>query len=333
VFKRSTPKIAGTSAVAELKKMIIGGLEQWFLIRGENTNNPILLLLHGGPGTAQIGFNRDYQLELEKHFIVVNWDQRGSGLSHSKRIPLESMNIDQFLHDSIEVVVFLKKEFQKEKIFLLGHSWGSILGMLAINKHPEHFYHYFGISQVVNMKKSEELSYELLLEEARNQKNDKAIEKLMEIGKPPWSNLNHDRIHQKYLDVLRGGISHDGKLVKDIAIKLLKSKEYNLFDVINYLKGQLFSVKTMLGELRKFEMENIIFKVEVPVTFIMGKYDLTVPHLPTQEFFHQLQAPSKEWIIFEESAHSPNYEEIDHFNSIILDRTSNYYSSSSIKGA
>ncbi|WP_253701232.1 alpha/beta fold hydrolase [Bacillus sp. FJAT-29814] len=277
-------------------------------------------MLHGGPGAAQIGFNREYQQELEKHFIVVNWDQRGSGLSFSKSIPKESMSVNQFLNDAIEVTVYLKTRFQKEKIYLIGHSWGSILGMLAIHKHPEHFLHYFGVSQVASMRDAEELSYNLILEKAKENNDQKAINDLTMIGKPPWKSLRHDKVHQKYVDLFGGGISHDGKLVNVFVKQLLKSKEYTFWDVINHLRGQLFSMKAMLVELRDLDIRDVIHNVEVPVTIIMGRHDLTVPHAPTQEFFDQLQAPSKEWLTFESSAHSPNYEELEKFTQIVVSK-------------
>jgi pimeloyl-ACP methyl ester carboxylesterase len=318
VFRRSTPTLNGENAVARLEKVRIGEVDQWLLIRGENTSNPVLLLLHGGPGAAQIGFNRDYQKELEKHFIVVNWDQRGAGLSFSKSIPKDSMSVNQFLNDAIEVTVYLKTLFQKEKIYLIGHSWGSILGMLAIHKHPEHFHHYFGVSQVVSMRAAEELSYELILGEAKARNKPKAVTELTNIGKPPWSSLRHDKVHQKYVESFGGGISYDGKLTNEFIKKLLKSKEYTFLDVVNHLKGQLFSMKAMLVELRNLDLKDVIHDVEVPVTIIMGKHDLMVPHAPTQQFFEQLHAPSKEWLIFEDSAHSPNYEELEKFSYLVV---------------
>lgn len=319
MFRRTTPKIEGIKAVSELKKIIIGGVEEWLLIRGENINNPLLLLVHGGPGAAQIGFNRDYQQDLEKHFIVVNWDQRGAGLSYSKKIPVETMNINQFLHDLNDITVYLKKEFQKEKIILVGHSWGSLLGMLAIHNYPEHYIHYFGVSQVVSMSIAEALSYDLLVERAIERNHEKAVKKLKEIGKPPWDHLKSDRIHQKYTEEFGGGISHDGKLIKDFVKKLIKSKEYTLFDLVRQVKGQLFSMKTMINELREFDLNNEVQLVHVPVTMIMGRHDLTVPHQPTQEFFEKLQAPNKEWVFFEQSAHSPNYEELEKFTQKVIE--------------
>ncbi|MCM3764252.1 alpha/beta fold hydrolase [Neobacillus niacini] len=320
MFKRSTPTINSEHAVAELQKVRIGGVDQWLLIRGESLANPILLMLHGGPGAAQIGFNREYQKELEKHFIVVNWDQRGSGLSFSKSITKESMSVNQFLNDAIEVTVYLKTRFQKEKIYLIGHSWGSILGMLTIHKYPGDFFHYFGVSQVASMRAAEELSYNLILEQAKKKNDQKAINDLTLIGKPPWRNLRHDKVHQKYVDLFGGGISHDGKLVNVFVKKLLKSKEYTFLDVVNHLRGQLFSMKSMLVELRDLDLKDVIHNVEVPVTIMMGRHDLTVPHAPTQEFFDQLQAPSKEWLTFENSAHSPNYEELEKFTQIVVSK-------------
>ncbi|WP_462411548.1 alpha/beta fold hydrolase [Neobacillus sp. Marseille-QA0830] len=324
MFKRTTPNIRGQNAVSDLRKVIIGGVEQWLLIRGENRNNPMLLLVHGGPGAAQIGFNRDYQQDLEKHFIVVNWDQRGAGLSYSKKIPAGTMKIAQFLNDINEVTIYLKQEFQKEKIYLIGHSWGSILGMLAVSKYPEHYFHYFGVSQVVSMSKAEALSYDLLLERAAELNHKEAIKKLKEIGKPPWDHLKSDKVHQKYLEILGGGISHDGKLVGDFAKKLIKSKEYTLLDVVRHLNGQLFSMKMMISELREFDLSNEVQMVKVPVTLMMGRYDLTVPHQPTQEFFDRLQAPRKEWMHFENSAHSPNYEEQEKFTQKLIETIHGY---------
>ncbi|MBS4196305.1 alpha/beta fold hydrolase [Lederbergia citri] len=324
MFSRMTPKIEGTNAISEIRKVNIGGVDQWLLIRGENKNLPLLLMLHGGPGAAQIGFIREYQQELEKHFIVVNWDQRGAGLSYKNSIPIETMNINQFLHDAIEVVDYIKRDFHKEKVFLLGHSWGSLLGMLAISKFPEHFIHYFGVSQVVNMSKAEELSYELLLERARETNNQKAIKDLEKIGKPPWKHLKHDRVHQKYLELMGGGISHDGKLVNEIVKKLLKSKEYTIFDAMKYVNGQLFSMKAMLDELRQFDLTNEVKEVKVPISFIMGSHDLTVPSLPTKEFFNTIEAPFKEWFIFNKSAHSPNFEEREKFTRIVLEAKNRY---------
>ncbi|WP_318503114.1 hypothetical protein [Bacillus sp. T3] len=123
MFTRKTNYISGKDSVAELTKMNFGGFEQWLLIRGESGMNPILLFLHGGPGTPNIGIAADTQKQLEKNFIVVNWDQLGAGLSYNHEIPKEAMTIEKMIGYTKEVIQYLLKRFKKEKLFLVGHSW------------------------------------------------------------------------------------------------------------------------------------------------------------------------------------------------------------------
>ncbi|MGE7693803.1 alpha/beta fold hydrolase [Lysinibacillus sp. NPDC094177] len=317
MFSRKTIGIRRENAIAELKSISVGGVEQWLLIRGEDQSLPVLLFLHGGPGTSQIGIIADYQKELEKHFIVVNWDQRGAGLSYSKKIPQESMKVDRLLEDTFEVTNYLRKEYQQDKIYLVGHSWGTILGLLAIHKHPEWYHHYIGVSQVISVQKTEELSYQLVLEKAKEQEHQKAITRLNEMGKPPWSNMKNDRIHQKYLESFRGGISHDGKLIYTLIKKMLKSKEYSLFDIFRFVKGQFFSMHNLIDEMRRIDLSETIQSVVVPITLMMGRHDLTTPPEAAREWFDSLQAKNKTWLWFENSAHSPLFEENQRFVDII----------------
>lgn len=321
MLKRRTPVIRNENGISELKTITIGGIQQWACIRGNDKSKPILLFLHGGPGIGQIGIIRDYQQELEKHFVVVNWDQRGAGLSYTKEVTTESMTIDQMLRDTIELTRFLLKEFEQEKIYLIGHSWGTILGLLAIHKHPEYYHHYFGVSQVINMGKVEELSYQQAFEKAKEQKHSKAISQLSEIGKPPWNNLKYDRIHQKYLEEFGGGISHDGKLVGTFIKKMLRSKEYRLLDLIRYMKGQYFSITHLLDELRRLELSESIRQVKVPLTLMMGNYDMTVPAQHARCWFDSLDSNEKSWVWFEHSAHSPLFEENQKFIDLVLAKT------------
>lgn len=321
MFTRNTAAIQNENSIFELKPITLGGIQQWISIRGRDTTLPVLLFLHGGPGTGQIGIIGDYQKELERSFVVVNWDQRGAGLSYTREVTKESMTIEQLLNDTIELTHYLKKEFHQEKIYVVGHSWGSILGLLAINKHPECYRHYFGVSQVISMSKVEGLSYQLVLEKAIEQNHQKAISQLEKIGKPPWSRLKYDRIHQKYTETFGGGISHDGKLMSSFLKKLIKSKEYTWLDIIRFIKGQYFSISTLIDDIRNLDLSDTIQYVDVPVTLIMGRYDLTVPAEPTCTWFESLQAREKDWVWFEHSAHSPLFEENEKFIDLILIQT------------
>lgn len=119
LFWRKTPPIIGAeNSVSELRKIKIGGIDQWLLIRGKNKNNPVLLFLHGGPGSAQIAVARNYQSFLEEYFIVVNWDQRGAGLSYSPNVPKEQMRVNSFIRDTKELIDYLTKTYGKEKIYI-----------------------------------------------------------------------------------------------------------------------------------------------------------------------------------------------------------------------
>lgn len=180
MFIRKTPRIENaTHSIAFLEKHLIGGINQWLLIRGQDSRKPILLWIHGGPGAAQIGFNRHYCTDLEQDFIVVNWDQRGAGLSYSSRIPPETMNIDQMVDDLIEIVKQLCSRFQQQKVYLLGHSWGTILSILAVKRYPELFHGYFSVCQLVNFSENERASYEFTLRQAQETANKKAHIQLM----------------------------------------------------------------------------------------------------------------------------------------------------------
>ena len=148
--KAYTAPIKGVNSISLLEKVSIGGTNQWITVRGEDRRNPILLYLHGGPGHAEMGSNPRFK-ELEKRYVVVNWDQRGSGKSFSPNLSKETLNVDQFLSDTHEMVEMLKKRFGREKIYLVGHSWGSLLGMIEISKHPESLYAYVGVGQFADL--------------------------------------------------------------------------------------------------------------------------------------------------------------------------------------
>ena len=118
-------------SISVVEKIMIGGQEQYFFIRGANSTKPVMLFLHGGPGSPEISFMKNYNKDIENDFIMVYWEQRGAGKSYSEDIPLESMNLEQLISDTREMSEYLAKRFNQEKIYLMGHSWGSLLGILT----------------------------------------------------------------------------------------------------------------------------------------------------------------------------------------------------------
>jgi pimeloyl-ACP methyl ester carboxylesterase len=294
-----------------LEKIVLGGTKQWISLRSMNTDSPLILFLHGGPGTAQISFSRKPQKLLEKDFIVVNWDQRGAGRSYDKKLRKEDMTIDRFVLDAEELIEYLLKRFNQRKLFLVGHSWGTILGMKLAAKRPDLFLAYVGIGQVVNMLRGEVVSYQFTLDEANRCNNKKAKNELMKIGKPPYAKLKYGGIQRKWLDKFNGYTfqgSIYGKILRNLTLS-----DTSLLDIIKFVKGAMFSLSSLEEQQMKVDIPNEILNVSIPVYFCAGRRDYTVPFELVIEFAEKLIAPKKEIIWFEKSAHLPNFEEPDKF--------------------
>ncbi len=324
IFYSKTPSIKDANgkpkenSIALLEKLIIGGIKQWVLIRGHDVNNPILLFLHGGPGSAQIGIAYKFQRKLEKHFTVVQWDQRGAGKSFSLKIPKQSMNIEQFILDSIELVKQLKKRFGKNKVYLVGHSWGSALGMLLVKQYPEHFHSYIGMGQSTNQKEGERISYEFVLEQAKMRNNTKAIKQLERIKHKEIWDLKYSQIQRSWLNRF-GGWYHGAKSNWKVLKLLFSSHEYSIIDLVKFAIGSLFSLKLMwksvLQDINLFEQ---VREVKIPVYFCAGKYDYNTPFELVESFYNQIKAPKKKLFWFENSARSPHLEETSKFEDIMI---------------
>lgn len=309
-------------SIASLEKVNIGESEQWVLIRGVNKRNPVILFLHGGPGTSDMGLLHRNISELEKHFIVVTWDQRGAGKSFSANIPNSSMKISQFVMDTQELINLLCKRFNHKKIFLAGHSWGSVIGILTTQKYPELYYAYIGIGQIANMMENELFSYEWTLEQAKNYNNKNDIKKLTEIGKPPYTGdwrkkfMTERRLLGKYGGELYG--SSNGAFYQ-VLKNLILSPEYSLKDKVNFFRGIFTSVKLLFPELMQIDLKTQALHFKIPVYFLLGKHDYEAPYIIAEQYFKMLNAPVKELIWFENSAHLPIIEENSKFQKLMID--------------
>lgn len=308
-----TPKIEGNKSVTLIHKIELGGLEQYIMVRGKDSDNPILLFLHGGPGYPQISFARKYQKELEESFVVVNWDQRGSGMSYSHDIPKETMNRDVFIEDTRELIDYLCVEFDKEKVFLVGHSWGSELGLHVVNKYPERIAAFISIGQVVNGYENEVVSYDYVLKMAKKNNNKRALDELMRIGKPPYTNIVSDTVTQRKWLGKYGGVERKVNTMNDIILGSIFSPEYTGIDGIRFALGNKFTADTMWGQNLDLDFMKDISEVKVPIYFCVGRYDYNTPSILVEEYYNQIIAPDKEIIWFEESAHFPHFEEPDKF--------------------
>lgn len=317
MFTRTASETA--NSISLLETIVLGGVEQWILLRGQDQNKPILLWVHGGPGAAQIGYISHYTDKMEKDFIVVNWDQRGAGLSFSKNISKESMTVEQIVNDLIELVRKLCARFQQEKVYILGHSWGTILSYIAVQRHPELFHGYISVSQLVNWQENERRSYELTLQMTKERGQKKAYSQLKKLGSPPWRTTKSERLHNKWLGLLGGGMIHEGSFLKMFIQPIMQRTEYRIFDALKWLRGKVFSMSALKEELESIDLYHYSLNLQVPIAFCYGRYDLICPSELAEDFYHKLQAPHKKWVWFEKSAHTPILEEGEVFTRFLLE--------------
>ncbi|WP_200416653.1 alpha/beta hydrolase [Virgibacillus salexigens] len=321
---RFTPMIEGKQSVDSLEKVMLDQVEQWVLLRGENINNPVILFLHGGPGNAQIGWAPEYQTSLEKDFIVVNWDQRGAGLSYNDSLSEESMNIENFVHDAHELTRYLIYRFKKDKIFVVGHSWGSIIGMLLAQKYPDLIYAYVGVGQSVHLQRGELLSYNFTVDFAKRNELQKATSELKAIGHPPYKTLNDLFIQRKWLTEFGGVVYKDTDFFKRTVHIIQKRSEYKETDIDKLNEGNTFSMRVMWDEVMTVNLLDQIKDVNCPVYFLLGEFDFNTPNLLVQEFYSSLTAPIKETIFFSGVAHNLPFEEPGLFHKTMYDISLNY---------
>jgi pimeloyl-ACP methyl ester carboxylesterase len=308
-----------------LEKVSLGGIDQWILIRGWDRSNPVLLFLHGGPGAPLFCYARKIGFEtgLEKNFVMVYWEQRGAGKSFSFSIPEESMNIQQFISDTYELAVQLKKRFHVEKIILTARSWGSLIGMLTVKQHPELFHAYFGIGQLIHPLANDSICYDHTLNLAEKYGNTFEIGKIDVIGYPPYSSEAVTRQRKwltKYEQIfMEQKFSRDRP---DYRKLLLSTPEYSLWDIIRMGIDPLYASRLLWNE--KYYQYNLfeqITEVDIPVYFLHGRYDFFTSGELVKQYFKHIYAPKgKEIIWFETSGHEPELHEPIKFRKVIENR-------------
>jgi pimeloyl-ACP methyl ester carboxylesterase len=242
---------------------------------------------------------------------------RGTGRSYKSDIPSASMTIEQFVQDLDEVVELVRNRFGKTQVVLLGHSWGSALGILYTSRHPEKVAAYVGIGQVVDMPAGERLSYDFARAEASRRRNRDALKALDRIGPPPHT-VDEMLTSRKWVERFGGAFQTDlstGKLIW----AALRTDEANLIDLIKFGQGNRFSLKHLWPQFREFDLDATVTSFETPILFLLGRHDWEVPSTLAASYFERIQAPHKRLVWFEQSAHNPPFEEPDLFNRTLID--------------
>jgi pimeloyl-ACP methyl ester carboxylesterase len=289
-------------SINSLEEVTLGDVKQWILIRGEDVTDPIFLFLHGGPGFANMPFAHIDSPRLEKHFVVVHWDQRGAGKSFDQNIPKETMNLEQFLSDTHELINLLRKRFSKEKIFLLGYSWGSILGLYTVHRHPEYIHAYVGMGQVANMNEGDMVSHKYTVKKAKEAGDKSSAKMLDSIGPPPYEGGFQSLLMQRMLLARYGGSMRNISF-NDLEKYRKASPFYSEADNRNFMRAYMFTQNLMRDEMMEVDFFTDVLEVKVPAYFFTGRFDYQVPYKVLERYFKVLKAPHKEIVWFEDSAH------------------------------
>jgi len=319
-----TPKITDSKhkvikdSIAELFMLNLGNKKQAVMIRGVDINNPIIIFLHGGPGYPCISYIRKYQKNLEENFTIVNWDQRGSGKSFSFGINRQTMSKEQLLDDLDELVDYLCARFKKNKVYLVGHSWGTVLGIEYINRSPQKIIAYIGVGQVVDYHESEKIGHKYTLDKAYEKNDTKAINQLLAIGDPPYKIASDAAIIQrKWLNRYGGNEIH--VITRNEMLKgSFLEPEYSITDAVRFIIGNGYSVSKLYKYLEEidFRKNNVTFTV--PVYFCAGNNDYVTPSVLVEQYYDCIKAPKKGLFWFENSAHDPQLEEHDKFYNVMM---------------
>jgi proline iminopeptidase len=307
-------------SVATMTDAMVGGIKQRLWFRGIDVDQPAVILLHGGPGTSEAALFRRFNADLENEFLMVYWEQRGTGRSYRASIPPRSMTIDQFVRDLDDVVELVRARFNKGQVVLLGHSWGSAIGLLYASLHPGKVAAYVGVGQVADMREGERLSYEFALREASRRGDDDAVKALQSIGAPPHA-VDEMLASRKWVE--RFGGSFHGNLSKGKLIAAaLQTDEANLVDLIRFGQGNRFSLNHLWDEFSALDIDDRLTRFDTPIVFMLGRHDWQVPAVLAARYFDRIHAPTKRLVWFEQSAHNPPFEEPDRFNQAVVEALS-----------
>lgn len=315
IFSGNIPE--GGTKIAKKGWVKIGDIEQGYFIRGEDKKNPVILYLHGGPGSPELAMIKD--TKLEKYFTICYWEQRGAGMTFSSDIDPATLTTMQLVEDTRQITDSLRNWYGVDKIYLMGHSWGSYLGIKTVEKYPELYHAYIGIGQMCHQLESERLAYDYLTTKADKTEDTETVKAFVAYDKNSSDFPSNEyllKVRTTAMNKYGVGITHKNISMFDLAIDLFYYRGYTLDEKLNYLRGTMLS-------LNKFPevMEDNLFKTstqfEIPVYIIQGKYDYQVSYELARRYLDSINAPKKMFFTFEESAHSPNIEEPERFVEIV----------------
>jgi pimeloyl-ACP methyl ester carboxylesterase len=310
--------ITSPNGIDEAKYVELGGIQQWITIRGEDRNNPVLLFLHGGPGDATNPWGYAGFGSWLRYFTVVQWDQRGAGrtLGKNGNSLARTITIDRMAQDGIELAELVRQSLRKDKIILVGHSWGSTLGVFMVKARPVLFYAFVGTGQVGDPAKTYAVAYDELLKKAQALGEQRAIRELQEVGPPPYSNGRGYAVQRRWSNRFEGA----DFFISSMLGFALRAPGYTLRDLTDWFDGQSLSAERLVPQTSALELKALGGDFAVPVFVIQGAHDFTTPTSLARTFVNSIRAPQKAFVSIEGGGHFAVFMKSDAFLNELVSR-------------
>lgn len=307
--------IHAPNGIDEAMFVPIGGIEQWITIRGQNRDNPVVLFLHGGPGTPTNLLDFSFAKAWTPSFTLVQWDQRGAGKTFANGgTSAADMTIDRMTQDGIELAQFLRGHLHKDKIIIVGHSWGTVLGVHMTKARPDVVYAYVGTGQIVDVPQNELVNYDRLLDKARAQGDTKAVAALQASGPPPYKTMSALRTEQIWATTYEQA---DSYMAKEQSSSLY-APMYSLKDLYHAIQSIRFTLDTfigpsMAGPLMTVNPNTLGPDFAIPMYVFEGPDDyITSPEL-AKAYVDTINAPRKEFVMLNAGGHFAVFTHPDEF--------------------
>lgn len=307
-----------SGSISEKLYVSINGVDQGMFIKGRDLTAPVLLYLHGG--MPDYFLTQDYPTGLDDYFVVAWWEQRGSGLSYSRAIPSGSMTTEQIIADTIEVAKYLCERFDRDKVFLMGHSGGTFIGIQAAAKAPDVFRAYVAVAQMSFQLESERLAHQYMMQRFDRAGNAKMVRRLARAAVTDsvplpkrYMSVRDVAMHRLGIGTMRDMRS----IVIGLLLRSFRNREYTLREKIRMWRGKRFSKRYFWNTQLSTDLTKLVPRLEIPVYFLHGRFDYTVSYSLARSYLEELAAPLKGFYTFDESAHSPLFEEPDRLRTVL----------------
>jgi pimeloyl-ACP methyl ester carboxylesterase len=327
----TTPPIHGTDgaplagSVAELVTVRAGGHDEWLSVRGRSVDAPVLLYLEGGPGGSGVGSSHIVFGELEQDFVVAVYEQRGAGKSYPAFEPAATLTLDQAIADTTEVVNYLRRRFAEDKVYLLGESWGTTLGVLTVQRHPELFHAYLGSGQMVSQRETDGRLYDDVLAYAARTRDDALARRMRAFGRPPYRDPLAYAVVMGYYEKIEpytppaAYVDLGNRPGNGVGPMGIRASEYGLIDRVNVVRGLVDTFGVLYPQLQGVDFRRDVTRLDVPVYVLLGDHELAARAALVPQWLAGLSAPRVVLERYHDSAHAPHAQEFQRFHRFMLD--------------